>query len=252
MRRWVGSLPMAPKSDNRCISCGKRKGRRTCPALTGLICPTCCGTKRLHEIACPSDCTYLATAQQHPPALVQRRHEREARFLVPLIRDLSERQYRLFLFVQGVIARHRPEALQRLTDLDVADAVHALAATLETERRGIIYEHSASSLPAQRLEQGLKAAIEAQRKNGPTSLDLDFVTVLHRTERACRDAGAALGGGDGAYLHLILDGILRSIAEHAVESKPDGQQQDSTIAGNAPSSESSDPPSNTAKGLIVP
>ena len=61
-----------------------------------------------------------------------------------------------------------------------------------------------------------------------------------------------MGGGDDAYLHLILDGILRSIAEHAVESKPDGQQQDSTIAGNAPSSESSDPPSNTAKGLIVP
>lgn len=252
MRRWFGSLTMAPMADNRCISCGKRKGRRTCPALSGLICPTCCGTKRLHEIACPSDCTYLATAKQHPPALVQRRHEREARFLVPLIQDLSERQYRLFLFVQGVIARHRPEALQRLTDLDVADAVHALAATLETERRGIIYEHSASSLPALRLEKELKAAIEAQRKNGPTSLDLDFVTVLHRTERACRDAGAALGGGDGAYLHLILDGILRSIAEHAVESKPNDQQRGSTMTGNAPSSESSASPSKTAKGLIVP
>ena len=238
-------------SESRCISCGRRKGRRTCPALAGLICPTCCGTKRLHEIACPSDCTYLATAQQHPPAVVQRRHEREARFLIPLIQDLSERQYRLFLFVQGVIARHRPAALQRLTDLDIADAVHALAATLETERRGIIYEHSASSLPAQRLEQDLNAAVELQRKNGTTSLDLDFVTVLQRTERACRDAGTALGGGGAAYLNLILDGSLRNIALLPGDTKPQ-DQRGSTTPGNSPGSEGSGLSPNTAKSLIVP
>lgn len=42
-----------------CVSCGKRKGKRSCPALAGLICPRCCGTKRIVEIACPPTCPYL-------------------------------------------------------------------------------------------------------------------------------------------------------------------------------------------------
>ena len=46
-----------------CPLCGKRNARRACPALGHLICAVCCGTKRLTEIACPSDCGYLATAR---------------------------------------------------------------------------------------------------------------------------------------------------------------------------------------------
>lgn len=43
-----------------CVSCGQRKGKRSCPALGGLICPKCCGTKRVVEIHCPPDCRYLS------------------------------------------------------------------------------------------------------------------------------------------------------------------------------------------------
>lgn len=42
-----------------CISCQSKSGKRRCPALDGLICPVCCGEKRLKEIRCPSDCRYL-------------------------------------------------------------------------------------------------------------------------------------------------------------------------------------------------
>lgn len=42
-----------------CVYCHKAKGKRSCPALGGMICPRCCGEHRLIRIACPPDCTYL-------------------------------------------------------------------------------------------------------------------------------------------------------------------------------------------------
>jgi hypothetical protein len=42
-----------------CSYCQQRKGKRSCPALGGTICASCCGQHRLQEIDCPSDCTYL-------------------------------------------------------------------------------------------------------------------------------------------------------------------------------------------------
>ena len=42
-----------------CVYCHGRKGKRSCPALNGLICSTCCGENRLTKIACPADCPYL-------------------------------------------------------------------------------------------------------------------------------------------------------------------------------------------------
>src|SRR5207247_6809666 len=43
-----------------CPLCGTRRARRGCPALSQQICAICCGTKRLVQIQCPSDCTWLA------------------------------------------------------------------------------------------------------------------------------------------------------------------------------------------------
>lgn len=42
----------------KCGFCGKRKGKRPCPAL-GAICSECCGVHRQKEITCPSHCAYL-------------------------------------------------------------------------------------------------------------------------------------------------------------------------------------------------
>src|SRR5215470_8411305 len=60
-----------------CPLCGVRRARRGCPALDKQICAVCCGTKRLVQIHCPSDCTWLASAREHPPAVVVRRHQRD-------------------------------------------------------------------------------------------------------------------------------------------------------------------------------
>ena len=61
----------------KCSLCGRRRGRRACPALGESICAACCGTKRLVEISCPPECSYLRSSQAHPPAAVQRQRERD-------------------------------------------------------------------------------------------------------------------------------------------------------------------------------
>lgn len=44
---------------SKCVKCKSRKGKRYCPALSGLICPLCCGKYREKEIECPESCMYL-------------------------------------------------------------------------------------------------------------------------------------------------------------------------------------------------
>jgi hypothetical protein len=43
----------------KCVYCHQRKGRRSCPALGGLICSQCCGEHRVTRISCTPDCPYL-------------------------------------------------------------------------------------------------------------------------------------------------------------------------------------------------
>jgi hypothetical protein len=191
-------------SSATCPSCGERKGRRACPALGRSICTVCCGTKRLVEIRCPSDCTYLTSARQHPPAVVQRRRERQGRFLAAIVEGLTQGQYQLFLLFQIAIAGHAARTVSSLLDRDIADAAGALAATFETASKGIIYEHQATALPAQRLVADLRAAVEALGREGRVPRDSDLATVLRRTERAARDAEREFGGG-GAYRELLAD-----------------------------------------------
>jgi hypothetical protein len=49
----------------KCTSCVTKKGKRNCPALGGLICPQCCGTKKGKEIDCSPDCFYLGKSKQY-------------------------------------------------------------------------------------------------------------------------------------------------------------------------------------------
>jgi hypothetical protein len=185
-----------------CPECGQRKARRACPALGKTICPVCCGTKRLTEIACPPGCVYLASAREHPAAVIKRQQERDVAALLPSIRDLTERQYQLFFLFQTLIARHKPEGFARLLDEDVADAAAAVAATLETAARGVIYEHTATSAVAQRLGGELKNMLAEMRQQGVKVYDGEAAIVLRAIEQGAREARKQ-GASDTAYLALM-------------------------------------------------
>jgi hypothetical protein len=171
-----------------CPLCHQRKAKRACPALGRQICAVCCGTKRLVEIACPADCVYLTSARIHPPAVVQKQQEHDRAALLPLMQGLSERQARLFLMLAAVISRHQGDPLQKLVDSDIAAAAEALAATLETAVRGIVYEHQPPSLPAARLMAELKALVAEISKSGGSALERDLAIGLRRIEQAARQS----------------------------------------------------------------
>ena len=151
-----------------CPLCGTRRARRGCPALGHQICAVCCGTKRLVQIACPSDCAWLASAREHPPAVVVRQQQHDVGVLLQVMRDFNERQSQLFLLISTFLVRYEAPELQPLIDDDVAEAMAALAATFETSARGVIYEHRPASLPAD--DGTLSAHFTSLRHKQPSAL----------------------------------------------------------------------------------
>jgi hypothetical protein len=192
-----------------CPLCGTRRARRACPALGKQICAVCCGTKRLTQIQCPSDCAYLATAREHPPAATVRQRQRDLALLMQFMRDFSERQSQLLFMILTFLARYEPPELQPLIDDDAGEAAAALAATFETASRGVIYEHRPASLPAERLMSALKPLLANAGQGAGSSFERDAAVVLRRVEDAARDARAVEPENRRALLDLIGRVIAR-------------------------------------------
>jgi hypothetical protein len=177
--------------------------------LRQTICPVCCGTKRLTEIQCPDDCVYLTSAREHPAAVVKRQQQHDVAILLPTLHGLTERQHQLFFLFQSLIARHTPEGFTRLVDDDVAEAAAAVAATLETAARGVIYEHAAASLPAQRLAAEMKAMLADMQKQGVRIFEREAAVVLRAIEKGARET-RKMEPGDASYLTLMARLLQRN------------------------------------------
>jgi hypothetical protein len=145
----------------------------------------------------------LASAREHPAAVVRRQQERDMAVVLPTIRNLTERQYQLFFLFHSVIARHKPDGFARLLDDDVADAAAALAATLETSARGVIYEHPAQTVSGQRLASELKALLGEIRERGTAVYDHEAAVALRAVEGGARETRKSLGG-DSSYLEVMV------------------------------------------------
>jgi hypothetical protein len=187
-----------------CPLCGTRRARRSCPALGQQICPVCCGTKRLTEIRCPGDCPYLATARDHPSAVVVRQRQRDLGLLVHFMRDFSQRQSTLFLLIWTFLVRYEPDDLLPCIDDDVTQAVEALAGTFETASRGLIYEHRPASNAAARLCTALKPLlVEAGGRSPGSVFERDAAVVLRRVQESSREVAAIEPGNRRAFLDLL-------------------------------------------------
>jgi hypothetical protein len=161
-------------------------------------------------------CRYLVTARTHPPAIERRQHERDLQALAPVLQDLSESQTQLLFFVFTFLAEYRVDDFVRATDVDVADGAGSLAATLETAERGLIYEHRAGTLPAQRLAADLKAFLAELSNSGWKPQDCDVAMVLRRIEAGAREALKNPGGDDSRFL-----GLARRAARSLQTSHPE-------------------------------
>ena len=113
------------------------------------------------------------------------------RFLLPRVTELTETQYRLFMLAQALIVQHARTASPLPIDHDVAEGLASVAATLETAGKGIIYEHRATSIPAQRMADEISAAIRdlvTRAGSDGARLERDAAKALRALERAARDA----------------------------------------------------------------
>jgi hypothetical protein len=199
-----------------CPLCRQRKARRACPALGHPICAVCCGTKRLTEIHCPSDCAYLATAREHPPAALVRQQLRDYGLFVQFTRDFNERQSQLFLMACTFLARYEPPELHQVLDEDIGAAAAALASTFETAARGVIYEHRPASPPAERLAAALKPLLTEAGKPGGSAFERDAAVVLRRVEEAVRELRLIAPDDRRGFLDLLWRVIRK--ADGAAES----------------------------------
>jgi hypothetical protein len=208
-----------------CASCGTRKAKRACPALSRSICSTCCGVKRQKAIACTPDCTYLGNAEAHPPAIVQRQRERDLPMLVQMIEGLSAEQGEVLSLLQARIRMHRDAAIPPLRDSDVRDAMTALASTLETASRGILYEHQSTSVPAMRLQQDLREVLaelgEHERALAPKIL----APVLRRIEMMIDRASRHFAGPSDASKDTVFLDFLERVGQ-PLTSQGDVTQDD--------------------------
>jgi len=186
----------------QCPLCGQRPARRSCPALGQLICAVCCGTKRLTEIACPSDCGYLAAARSHPSVAAVRQQQLTAQRVSHFVRDLNDQQSRLFLTLNAFLAAHPGDGLHSLIDEDVEEAMDALAATYETAARGVIYEHQPASRTAERLVRELKPLMTEARQGFTSSFEAGAAVVLRRIAEGVRELRRAESANRRAFLDL--------------------------------------------------
>ena len=207
----------------KCHLCGRRRGRRACPALGHSICAQCCGTKRLVEVACPPDCGYLLSSESNPPAAVQRQRERDLRFLMPLLGGMTEGQQQLTLSVQRFLISGRPETVA-LVDREIEHATKALADTYETASRGIIYDHGATLPAAERLGGDLKTLIETERTNGLRVGDAEVAGMLRRVEEGARQAKSELSGTNGDDKSVYLQLLKRMLRVPPPVSNSDANQ----------------------------
>jgi len=117
------------------------------------------------------------------------------RFLLPRISDLTETQYRLFMLAQALVVKHAKTASPAPIDKDVADGVASVAATLETAGKGIIYEHRATAIPAQRMADEISATIRdlvTRAGSDGARLERDAAKALRALERTAREAAGEL------------------------------------------------------------
>ena len=165
----------------------------------------------------------------HPPAVVQRRRERDGGFLGALLYGLTEPQQRLTSVLLEYLAGDRPHA-PGLVDGDVERAALALAQTYETASRGIVYEHPADTATAQRLAGEMKQVIEADRGHGPQSCrTMPPPRSCGGSKRAPARRGRALSDEDEPAPTCRCSGGVRSAARPARRS---GRGREGQAAGH--------------------
>ena len=135
--------------------------------------------------------------------MVKKQIDADVTILMRTIGRLSEQQLQLFFLLQSMVLAYKPEGLARLNDADVALAAGALAGSLETASKGVIFEESTGSVVAEGLRRAMKPVIDEVTKSGGARVEQEVALVLRGVERGARHEGDLIAAGDRSYLDLV-------------------------------------------------
>ncbi len=148
----------------KCPVCNTRKGKRFCPAKQELICAQCCGEKRVIEIRCPPDCSYLSSGQDYHrfKDFIAQLQALESLAERRMILETSVRYERFLEELEKGVVEYAAD-LRSLDDRQIGEAFSALRDTYRTESKGIIYEHVSPNPLVQALAKKLRETSEKYR-----------------------------------------------------------------------------------------
>jgi hypothetical protein len=197
----------------KCVVCEQKKGKRNCPAKNALICASCCGEKRVLEIACPEACDYLIAGRKHEA-------EEYAKLLRSLDPKSQERNRQVFHDHINVLGRLEYSFAQArflsrdLMDKDAVQAVDLLLDKYRTEEKGLFYEKTSDDLRVESLRRELREVMDSfrnpQREEDPAVISpqdnrLPLSAAIECLEciRSLIGAFQAEGRSNSAYVDFL-------------------------------------------------
>jgi hypothetical protein len=146
----------------KCVLCDQKKAKRFCPAKNALICPQCCGEKRVLEIDCPESCGYLKSGREREVEDYGRRFRGLEQGPVEKYRGVLAAHQDVVARIEYAIAEERLSD-RSLTDKNLSEAIQILLETYRTEDKGVLYEKTSEDLRIEALRRTLRTTIESLR-----------------------------------------------------------------------------------------
>jgi hypothetical protein len=184
---------------SKCLYCNQRKGKRTCPALGGMICSHCCGTNRITNISCPASCEFLEANDDYQQKRVGSRFELERRAFYRQLLDVGGERATEIFYVFEALAYRFFQDRRGAQDAEVLEGLRSLRQSFS------LIHIPDSGLPAfgEELRKEFKVFGERQ------PLEPALVTqVLDRAHKFIQEFS-----GPGLRSHRFLHGLLGYIRE---------------------------------------
>ncbi|SLM47949.1 conserved protein of unknown function [Nitrospira japonica] len=204
---------------SQCLYCKQRKGKRSCPALGGLICPLCCGEHRIVRIACPQDCDYLESGSDY-------QQKRLGEHFMPLRREFyrqladfgGEKAVALYNLVEVVTFSYFQDRRDG-QDAEIITAIQALRRTLSPLH--------VPSAPMPIFAEHLKKEYDSFKKQNPQQI-ADATLAPEVLDRSIRFVSEFSGAGFQSQRFLAgLVGYVRAyhpeIAAHLTKQHEAGR-----------------------------
>ncbi len=192
---------------SKCAYCHQRKGKRSCPALAGMICSACCGSHRLTQISCPASCVFLESNDDYQQKRTGSQFELYRRtFYRQLLEFGGERATEIFYVFEALTYRYFQDR-REAQDTEVLEGIQSL------RRSFSLIQVPEAGLPAfgEELRKEFKVFGERQ------SLEPTMVTEV--LDRAQEFIGEFSGGG------LRSNRFLRGLLGYVRERHPDVAEQ---------------------------